>query len=130
MSTQPTNIKRASVKVMLSYDYSHFEASMELENDICVSLQDIDNARKQCQRLADKAVAQYKVAKEMASNRNNGKYEMQNFEAQCLKIRDKSEHDRTLKEIAMLKQFENENWKAQFEYPYDYDDDDNDNYPI
>lgn len=28
-----TIIKSASVKVMLSYDYSHFEASMALEND-------------------------------------------------------------------------------------------------
>lgn len=120
-----TIIKSASVKVMLSYDYSHFEASMSLENDNGLSVTDIDNARKNCQRLADKAVAQYKTAKEYAAKRTDGKYQMQNFQDQCEKIKLKDEHDRTLKEIAMLKQYEKENWEAQFEYDYDYEDDDN-----
>lgn len=123
-----TKIKIASVKVMLSYDYSHFEASMSLENDNGLSIKEIDAARKDCQRLADKAVAQYKTAKQQAANRNDGQYRMQNFEAECIKIRAKNEHDRTLKEIAMLKQYENENWRDQFDYHYDYDDDDNYNF--
>lgn len=120
-----TKIKNASVKVMLSYDYSHFEASMSIENDNGLELHEIDNARKMCQRLADKAVSQYKTAKSQAANRNDGKYKMIDFEAACIKIKGKDEHDRTLKEIAMLKQYENENWQAQFDYDYDYDDDEN-----
>lgn len=120
-----TIVKSASVKVMLSYDYSHFEASMQLENDNGLSIKDIDEARKNCQRLADKAVGQYKTAKQMAAKRSDGQYQMQNFESECKKIAAKSEHDRTLKEIGMLKQYEDENWKAQFDYNYDYDDDDN-----
>ena len=120
-----TKIKNASVKVMLSYDYSHFEALMSLENDNGLTVKEIDAARKDCQRLADKAVAQYKTAKEQAAQRNDGQYKMKNFEAECIKIKAKDEHDRTLKEIAMLKQYENENWQAQFDYDYDYDDDDN-----
>lgn len=120
-----TKIKNASVKVMLSYDYSHFEASMALENDNGLTVKEIDNARKDCQRLADKAVAQYKTAKQSAAFRQDGVYKMQNFEAECKKIQVKSEHDRTLKEIAMLKQYENEKWQEQFEYDYDYDDDQN-----
>jgi hypothetical protein len=120
-----TKIKTASVKVMLSYDYSHFEASMSLENDNGIEVNEIDNARKICQRLADKAVAQYKTAKLSATRRNDGEYKMRNFEAECIKIKAKDEHDRTLKEIAMLKQYEDENWKAQFEDNYDYDDDEN-----
>ncbi len=120
-----TKIKNASVKVMLSYDYSHFEASMSLENDEGLDLKDIDDARKNCQRLADKAVAQYKTAKNSAANRQDGVYKMQNFEAECKKIKAKTEHDRTLKEIAMLKQYEQENWQTQFDYQYDYDDDNN-----
>lgn len=123
-----TKIKTASVKVMLSYDYSHFEASISLENDNGLSVKEIDAARKDCQRLADKAVAQYKTAKLQAANRNDGQYKMQNFEAECIKIRAKTEHDRTLKEIAMLKQYENENWRDQFDYHYDYDDDENYNF--
>ena len=48
-----TKIKNASVKVMLSYDYSHFEASMSLENEGGLSMAEIDTARKNCQRLAE-----------------------------------------------------------------------------
>ena len=118
-----TTIKTASVKVMLSYDYSHFEASMSLENENGLTIQEIDSARKNCQRLADKAVGQYKTAKTMASKRSDGRYQMANFEAECKKISIKPEGDRTVNEVAMLKQFENENWQAQFDYDYDYDDD-------
>lgn len=120
-----SKIKSASVKVMLSYDYSHFEAAMSLENDNGLSLKDIDSARKECQRLADKAVSQYKTAKIHAANRSDGEYKMKNFESECIKIKAKNEHDRTLKEIAMLKQYENEKWQEQFEYNYDYEDDEN-----
>ncbi len=119
-----TIIKSASVKVMLSYDYSHFEASMSVENESGLTMQDIDDSRKKCQRLADKAVGQYKKAKQMASNRSDGEYQMRNFQEQCERIKAKDEQDRTIKEIAMLKQYEDENWQANFMYEYDYDDDD------
>lgn len=119
-----TIIKSASVKVMLSYDYSHFEASMSVENESGLTMSDIDEARKKCQRLANKAVGQYKKAKQMASNRSDGEYQMRNFQEQCERIKAKDEQDRTIKEIAMLKQYEDENWQSQFMYDYDYDDDD------
>lgn len=118
-----TKIKSASVKVILSYDYSHFEASMSLENDNGLTMSEIDEARKNCQRLTDKAVGQYKKAKIAAANRNDGEFKMKNFEAECKRIQAKDEHDRTLKEIAMLKQYENERWQEQFDYNYDYEDD-------
>jgi hypothetical protein len=120
-----TKIKTASVKVMLSYDYSHFEANMGLENENGIELHEVDNARKMCQRLADKAVAQYKTAKLAASRRSDGEYKMKNFEAQCKAIEAKQEGDRTINEIAMLKQYNDENWQSQFEDNYDYDDDEN-----
>jgi len=120
-----TITKTASVKVMLSYDYSHFEASMSIENESGLSMKDIDEARKNCQRLADKAVGQYKIAKQHAASRSDGKYKMASFEEECKRIKKKDEHDRTLKEIAMLKQYEDENWQAQFDNDYDYEDDDN-----
>jgi len=59
-----TVLKSASVKVMLSYDYNHFEASMTLENESGIFLKEIDNARKECQRLCDKAIKQYQTAKQ------------------------------------------------------------------
>jgi hypothetical protein len=126
MKRTATKIKTASVKVMLSYDYSHFEASMSLENDKGLTMFEIDEARKNCQRLADKAVSQYKVFKSAASKRQDGIYKMQNFEAQCKNIKAKKENDRTLNEIAMLKQYENEAWQEQFYDEYDYQDQDTD----
>lgn len=36
--------KSATVKVMLSHNYNHFEASIALENDEGVTVQDIDSA--------------------------------------------------------------------------------------
>lgn len=119
-----TITKSASVKVMRSHDYCHFEASMALENDNGVTVGELDEARKSCQRLADKAVEQYKKAKEMAANRTNGEFRMSQFENECKRIKAKDEQDRTIKEIAMLKQYEDENWRDQFNYEYDYDDDD------
>lgn len=118
-----TIVKTASVKVMLSYDYSHFEASMSIENEAGLSMTDIDEARKNCQRLADKAVGQYKKAKQMAAQRNDGQYRMKNFLAEIKRIEAKEEGDRTVNELAMLKQYQDENWQAQFDYNYDYDDD-------
>lgn len=118
-----TIIKSASVKVMQSYNYCHFEASMALENDNGLSMQDIDSARKNCQRLTDKAVGQYQKAKEAAAKRSNNEYEKKVFLSQIESIKKKEEHDRTIKEIAMLKQYEDENWQAQFNYEYDYEDD-------
>jgi phage terminase large subunit len=108
---------------MLSYDYSHFETALTVENENGLSLTDVDNARKQCQRLADKAVSQYKKAKEMAELRTDGTYKMQNFEQQCKRILQKPEGERTVNEVAMLKQYQDENWESQFDDPYDYDDD-------
>ncbi len=118
-----TVVKSASVKVMLSYDYSHFEASMSLENDKGLTIIEIDEARKSCQRLASKAVGQYKQAKDSAARRTDGEYKIKNFERTCQNIASKPEGDRTINEIAMLKQYQNEEWQKQFEDNYDYDDD-------
>lgn len=118
-----TKIKNASVKVMLSYDYSHFEASMSLENDNGLDIIEIDDARKKCQRLADKAVAQYKKAKNIAANRSNNQYEKDAFKRKIAQIKEKQEGDRTINEIAALKQWEDETWERQFDDYYDYNDD-------
>lgn len=121
-----TYIKNASVKIMLSYDYSHFESSLTIENEAGLSLSEIDEARKTCQRLCDKAVAQFKKAKEMAAKRTNSIYEMRQFENDCLRILEKPECDRTLKEIGMLKEYHDEKWRERFDRSYDYEDDDED----
>ncbi|MGN6438509.1 MAG: hypothetical protein ACTHMM_18340 [Agriterribacter sp.] len=120
-----TIIKSASVKVMRSYDYSHFEASMSLENDNGISPQEMDDARKTCQRLTDKAVGQYQVAKAKAADRTNAEWRKNEFLRQVKAIEAKSEGDRTINELAILKQYKDESWQSQFEDRYDYDDDEN-----
>jgi len=117
-----TKVINASAKIMLSYDYCHFEISAGIENEEGLSLKEIDNLRKNVQRLADKAVTQYKKAKEMAAKRMDGEREMRNFEEECQRILKKNEADRTLKEIAMLKEYQDERWQEKFLYLYDYED--------
>jgi hypothetical protein len=84
----------ASVKIMLSYDYCHFEVCKSTDDG--VNDKQIDEMRKDCQRLADKAVEQYKIAKECAARRQNGKYEAAQFAAKVRQILEKPEGERTV----------------------------------
>jgi hypothetical protein len=52
---------KASVKVMNSHDYCHFEVCLGTDEDI--SLNEVNEMRKDAQRLVDKAIEQYKIAK-------------------------------------------------------------------
>jgi hypothetical protein len=82
----------ASVKIMLSYDYCHFEVCKSTDENI--SDKEINEMRKSVQRLADEAVRQYKVAKERAAKREDGEFKIHNFEAQCKRAMDKPEGER------------------------------------
>lgn len=116
-----TIIKSASVKVMLSYDYSHFEASMSLENDEGIPLKDIDEARKNCQRLADKAVGQYKTAKGEAIKQAVTSYERQQLEKEVREIKvNKPEDQWSVLERAKVKALADYKHQTM----YDYNDDD------
>jgi len=55
---------KASVKVMRSYDYNHFEVSLSSEE--VSSLEEVDDLRKSAARLVDKAVIQYQTSKNHA----------------------------------------------------------------
>ena len=55
---------KASVKIMLSYNYCHFEVALSSDDDL--SLKDVNGLRKDAQRLADEAVRQFKVGEELA----------------------------------------------------------------
>jgi len=118
----------ASVKVMLSYDYCHFEVSKSTDENL--SDKEINNMRKDVQRLADEAVRQYKIAKDRAANRTDGKYQIQNFIAQCERALKKPEGERTINEVAMLKRFSDEKWqeKMEREWDYDYEEDEEPNW--
>ena len=113
-----------SVKVMLSYDYNHFEIALSDDSLNSDMRQDdyANHLRKRAQRLADEAVRQYKKAKEMAINR----------------LHREGERARLIHEVEMLRQRMPESeWSAEDRakvkalddadywdgYQYDYDDD-------
>jgi hypothetical protein len=112
---------KASVKIMLSYDYNHFEIALSSDDEMISD--EVNSLRKTAQRLADEAVRQYKVAKKEAGKKANSAYERQVFLNRIERITEKPEGERTVNEMALLKQYQDENWEEQFNQDYDYDDD-------
>lgn len=121
---------QATVKVMLSYDYCHFEISKTIEpigivddNAIPIGLlqDEIDQARKECQRLADKAVGQYKKAKEMAIKRTGNSFERMQLEKEVLEINKKKDEFLTEEDKAKIKALEDYNHAARYDYMDDED---------
>jgi hypothetical protein len=109
----------ASVKVMLSYDYCHFEVVLSGEID---TLEAADNMRKDAQRLADKAVAQYKVAKKAANKLAATKAGLERLEFDVKVIKEnfpKSEW--TPEHKAKIKALADAEFRAGLRY--DYEDD-------
>lgn len=116
-----TILKSASVKVMLSHNYNHFEASIILENEEGLTTEEINEARKDCMRLCDKAIIQYNQAKH-ATNKLCGldqARERLSIEVDKLKAKD---GELTPEEKARIKTLEDYNWNRQFDYEDDFDD--------
>lgn len=124
MKDETTIRKSATVKVMLSHNYNHFEASIALENENGVSIEDIDAARKDCNRLCDKAIKQYNLAKVMESKRLSLRSEKDMLEREVREIKQKDESLWTVVEKAKVKTLADHNW----ELLWDYEDDENDRY--
>ena len=112
---------KGSVKIMLSYDYSHFEIVLSTDEDLDVA--GVNALRKTAQRLADEAVRQYKRAKEEAALRQDAALNRAEFLRDIDRIKSKDPQDRTIAQAARLKSYEDGEWEAQFQHDYDYDDD-------
>jgi hypothetical protein len=108
----------ASVKVMNSYDYCHFEVALSAED---VTLADVDNLRKEAQRLVDKSIKQYKVAKRIAS-RTPDSYSEQRIRV-IKENYPKSEW--TPEQAAAVKAYDDAMFaSSHYDYQDDWDDDD------
>ena len=59
----------ASVKVMRSYDYCHFEVCLGVADNSTID--EVNEMRKEAMRLADQAVEQYKTARKAESFKLN-----------------------------------------------------------
>ena len=108
----------ASVKIMLSYDYNHFEIALSEE---CATSKDVDALRIKTQRLADRAVEQYQKAKEMAFKRVSRDGERLQLERKVDALREIPESERTPEQKATIKALDDtEYWEA---YDWRYEDD-------
>lgn len=109
-----------SVKVMLSYDYNHFEVALSDEGTI----EDANGMRKTAQRLADEAIRQYQVAKESANLRMGRAAEYSNLMREVQLLGLKPDSELTAEERAKIKAIDDKEYWDAFEYDYDDDPDD------
>lgn len=114
-------IEIASVKVMRSYDYCHFEVSLSSSVD-CSSgsaewFQMVDNLRKNAARLVDKAVDQYMTAKRA---RENAASNLAQLRSDAYIAQQTPESERTPQQSATIKAMRDAEWRGS---DYDYEDD-------
>ena len=110
---------KASVKVMLSYDYCHFEVVLASDQDL--TLGETNELRKSAQRLADEAVRQYKIAKTKAGNRLARDSEKHRLEEQVKVIRQEPISEWSAEDKAKVKALDDDAYWTQ--HDYDYQDD-------
>ena len=110
----------ASVKIMRSYDYCHFEICLGTDEN--VTNEQVDELRKDAMRLVDKAVEQYKIAKDNIACKSSNRYTFGNLTNDVKNLRQsKAESEWTPDEKAMVKKY---NDLCYFmERDYDYEDD-------
>lgn len=110
----------ASVKIMLSYDYCHFEIALSNE---ATTMYEANSLRKNAQRLADEAVRQYKVAKEFVEKKHLAKCELPSLQSEVTEIKKYLPCDWSSRQKGIIKALEDAEFAAN--HKYDYDDDEN-----
>ena len=113
--SQMPMLETSSVKVMRSYDYCHFEICLT-SNQVAVGSSAVDEMRKEAARLADKAVAQYKVMKTAMERKERVETKWLLDQAERT-----PEEERTPEAKACIKFHSDKNFAARFDY--DYEDD-------
>ena len=115
----------ASVKVMRSHDYCHFEVVLGINKDTheAISPYDVDLMRKEAARLADKAVEQYKVAKQNAQRILDASYGYARVKALADDARLIPESERTSEQMAHIKALQDYIHHQKYDYQDDWDDD-------
>jgi len=121
MNPTDQKIDTASVKVMRSHDYCHFEVCLSSSSADTPEL--IDELRKTAARLADKAVAQYCIAKLNASRLIGTESRKHYLGEEVKRILEMPEADRSPEQMAKVKLVADEAYWSRRESHYDYDDD-------
>lgn len=110
---------QASVKVMRSYDYCHFEVN--LGTDQALDVAEVDDMRRVAAALADRAVDDYKRMKAHDPARSNARFHRDQMEQQIAGIKQKPEGERTLNEVALLKRSEDAEFWARYKADEEFD---------
>ena len=109
---------KASVKVMNSYDYGHFEFT--LSSDQAKTKKEINEMRKEAQRLVDEAIRQYRKAKEMIAKRDSLGYERENLEREVKAIKENVPHNEwTPDQKAKVKHLTDKDYWSRYDYDYE-----------
>ena len=106
----------ASVKVMNSYDYCHFEIALSQDVD---NLIDVNTLRIRAQQLVDEAVRQYKVSKEKATSYADDMRGKQRLKIEVDNILEKPKKEWTPADKAKVKAIEDDQWERN---RYQYED--------
>lgn len=116
---------KASVKIMRSYNYCHFETCLSSDEDM--TLEQVDQMRKEAARLTDKAVEQYKQAREFEDRRSGYSYHhrIQELEKEVAEFANVPENERTPEMKAKAKYLGDlRHWmNRQYDYEDDFEDD-------
>jgi len=116
-----TDMPQASVKVMRSYDYCHFEVSLSSDQDM--TLDEVNEMRKQAAVLVDEAVRQYQIAKDKESRRDGRHWQLEEMTKKVKLLKEKPQSDLTVEEAALLRSAaDKEFWDGYHEDDYWYDD--------
>lgn len=115
---------KATVRVMRSYDYNHFECTLSDDRDL--SLEDINKLREQCAHLVDAAVIDFRVSKAINSFRALSHDKVMEKINVIANIKLKPKGEWSAAEAALIKAAEDDAfWKemnANLDY-YNYGDD-------
>ena len=113
---------KASVKIMRSYDYCHFEIVLGSDEDL--TLNQVNELRKQAALLADEAVRQYKIAKQAERRRENRDWQLAELLDKLKNLKSKPQNELTPEEAALLRtEADAEFWHAWKQDDYYYADD-------
>lgn len=109
-----------SVKVMRSYDYCHFEIALSSSEEL--TLKQIDEMRKEAQRLVDKAVKQYRIAKADAGKRHGIEYTIMGLKDKVDIINENFPKSHwTPEQKAIIKEYEDSLFRQALYYNYEDD---------
>ena len=113
-------VSNASVKIMRSHDYCHFEVNLGVDEPITIA--QIDEIRKEANRLVDKAVLQYKVAREDEENRITYGFNIEVLRQEVQAIKENfPKVEWTPEQKAKVKVLEDREYRLSRQY--DYEDD-------